>query len=65
MQRVLIGSLREDMRAACSQIVRNWGTVAHGTARWTVQLLYRWRKGEQVTGFLGYRRGSSYAGYAE
>jgi len=64
-QATLLGALPGDLRQACGTVLGSWGTVADGTARWTVKALFRYAEAERLSVLLSYRCGSSYADYAE
>lgn len=64
-EKTLLTSLPDDFRAACGEIVTHWGTIAEGTARWTVRPLQVERTGLTPSLLLAFRCGSTYPGYAE
>src|SRR3972149_2003097 len=51
-------------RGACAEMIEHWGTVAEGTATWSVRALFRWEQASGRTLLVAFRCGSSYADYA-
>lgn len=61
----LLEALPGDLRRPCGAILEHWGTVAQGTERWTVRILFRFEEEQNLHMLLSYRCGSSYSGYAD
>ncbi len=64
-EKTLLTSLPDGFGAACGEIITHWGTIAEGTARWTVQPLQVERTGLTPSLLLAFRCGSTYPGYAQ
>ena len=64
LQELLVKSLPAEGRGACAEMIEHWGTVAEGTATWSVRALFRWEQAGQRTLLVAFRCGSSYADYA-
>jgi len=64
LQELLVKSLPAEGRGACAEMIEHWGTVAEGTATWSVRALFRWEQASGRTLLVAFRCGSSYADYA-
>src|SRR3990172_4749819 len=64
LEQLLVGSLPAEGRGACAEMIEHWGTVAEGTATWSVRALFRWEQASGRTLLVAFRCGSSYADYA-
>lgn len=64
LQELLAKSLPAELRGACAEMIVHWGTVAEGTATWSVRALFRWEQASGRTLLVAFRCGSSYADYA-
>lgn len=65
VEQLLLEALPVDLRAACPEMIQHWGTVAEGTARWSVRVLHRWPQPEELSVLIAYRCGSSYPDYSQ
>ena len=64
LEQLLVDNLPAELRGACAEMIEHWGTVAEGTATWSVRALFRWEQAGQRTLLVAFRCGSSYADYA-
>ena len=64
-EQALVRALPSDFRDACRVIVNQWGTMAEGTARWSVRLLHRTTTADRSQFVLAFRCGSNLLDYAK
>jgi hypothetical protein len=65
VEQLLIDLLPEEFRAACTEMIMHWGTVAEGTAGWSARALYQLREPGSLTLLVAFRCGSSWPYYAQ